>query len=170
VGSEKASHLGNGRDHIANKFGARHSPGGSPDHLRRTRQHGQEVVPQHAHLITDRQVGKNRRRAPVRHRRLIGVLDALRCGGQRHGERPPGVRPSSEGPGDAGAQPARGGRSQGCHDAIQIGCQRRRDGDHGPHRIAPCVSGLVEAPLRYTKNDEGLAPAAALGHPELMDR
>ncbi len=111
----------------------------------------------HPHLIADRKISEHWRFAPLRHRRLIGVLDAL-CGDREDpGQRPPGVRPAVKRSRQARPQATRGCGSQGLDDRVQISGERRGDGGHGPHVIArrTAVKRLPsQAPLR---------------HPEVMD-
>ena len=88
------------------------------------------------HLIPHRKICEYRQFAPLRHRRLIGVLDALGGDRENAGQRPPGVRPAVKRPREARTQPSRGGGAQGLHDPIEVIGERRRDGGHGPHVIA----------------------------------
>ena len=74
----------------------------------------------HTHLISHRGVSQQRRFTPCRHRRLIGVLDAL-CGDcENAGQRPPGVRPAVKRAREACTQSSGGGGSQGLNDAVEV--------------------------------------------------
>lgn len=111
----------------------------------------------HPHLIPHRKISEYWRFAPLRHRRLIGVLDAL-CGDcEDPGERPPGVRPALKGSGQARSQASRGGRAEGLDDTVEVIGERRGDGGHGPHVIARRTA-VKRLPWR-----------APLRHPEVMD-
>lgn len=91
----------------------------------------------HPQLIPHRKISEHWRFAPLRHRRLLGVLDAL-CGDRENaGQRPPGVRPAVKRSREARTQASRGGGAQGLDDAVEIIGERRGDGGHGPHVIAP---------------------------------
>ena len=112
---------------------------------------------EHPHLITHRKIGEHRRFAPLRHRGLIGVLDAL--GGDREdpGQRPPGVSPAAERPRTGARETSRRGGPQGLDDAVEI--------------IGRATRGRRARPARYraTKGPEPLALAGTLRHPECMD-
>lgn len=111
----------------------------------------------HPHLIPHRKISEYWRFAPLRHRRLIGVLNAL-CGDRENpSQRPPGVRPALKRPREARAEASGGGGAQGLDDRVEVIGERRGDGGHGPHVIAT-RTGLKRLPSR-----------APLRHPEVMD-